>query len=175
MSARNAQIARNADRYEREWTTAHPGEHPGPALRRAWDARAWADNRPDKVIPQPGANLTERWRTQLVNLGYRDPAGRVVPTPAPIGALDRDELAARALTRLAAARSAWNAADVRGEAERLIAAAGVVAEAGVRIELAEDLTARAMDRCVPLLDRDGGPEHIRVWTSRPVLAAEADL
>ena len=57
FSARNAQIARNVDRYEREWTAAHPGEHPGPALRRAWDARAWADGRPDKVIPQPGANL----------------------------------------------------------------------------------------------------------------------
>ena len=50
----------------------------------------------------------------------------------------------RALTRLAAGRSAWNAADIRGEAERLIAAAGVVADAAVRIELAEDLTARAL-------------------------------
>ena len=47
--------------------------------------------------------------------------------------------------------------------------------AAVRIELAEDLTARAMDRCVPLLDRDGVPEHIRAWTSQPVLDVEADL
>src|SRR3712207_7478034 len=46
---------------------------------------------------------------------------------------------------------------------QLIAAADVVADAGVRIELAEDLTARATARCVPLLDRDGAgvPEHIR--------------
>src|SRR4051794_9475790 len=179
MSARNAQIARNADRYQREWTTAHPGEHPGPALRRAWDARAWAENRPDKVKPEPGATLTERWRAQLDSLGYRDPAGPVVLAPSSIGGLNRDDLAARALTRLAAARSAWNAADARGEAERLIAAAGVVADAAVRIELAEDLTARALDRCVPLLSRDGAavavPEHIRAWTSRPVLAVEADL
>ena len=43
FSARNGQIARNGDRYEREWTAAHPGEHAGPALRRAWDARAWAE------------------------------------------------------------------------------------------------------------------------------------
>src|SRR3954452_6850817 len=48
FSARNAQIARNVDRYEREWTAAHPGASPGPALRRAWDTRAWADGRPDK-------------------------------------------------------------------------------------------------------------------------------
>jgi exodeoxyribonuclease V alpha subunit len=40
FSARAAQIARNVDRYERQWTAAHPGQTPGPALRRAWDARA---------------------------------------------------------------------------------------------------------------------------------------
>jgi exodeoxyribonuclease V alpha subunit len=72
MSARAAQITRNLDRYEREWTTAHPGETPGPALRRAWDARAWADGRPDKVTPQPGANHDERWRAELAAVGYRD-------------------------------------------------------------------------------------------------------
>ncbi len=79
------------------------------------------------------------------------------------------------LTRLAAGRSAWNAADVRGEGERLIAAEGIVADTAVRLELAEDLTARALDRCVPLVDREGVPEHVRSWTSRPVLDVEADL
>ncbi len=39
FSARAAHIGRNLDRYERDWMTAHPGESPGPALRRAWDAR----------------------------------------------------------------------------------------------------------------------------------------
>src|SRR3712207_9461451 len=60
---------------------------------------------------------------------------------------------------------------------QLIAAADVVADAGVRIELAEDLSARAIARCVPLLDRDGAgvPEHIRAWTSQSVLDVEADL
>jgi exodeoxyribonuclease V alpha subunit len=53
MSARAAQIAANIDRYESAWTRAHPGEAPGPAVRRGWDARAWAEGRPDKVIPQP--------------------------------------------------------------------------------------------------------------------------
>jgi hypothetical protein len=175
FSARNAQIARNVDRYEREWTAAHPGESPGPALRRAWDARAWADGRPDKVVAQPGANVAERWRGQLSGLGYRDPAGPVELRPTPVGALNREELVQRALARLAAGRSAWNAADVRGEVEQLIAAAGVVAGAAVRLELAEDLTARALACCLPLLDRDGVPEHIRARTSQPVLEVEADL
>mgnify|MGYP000622033623 CR=1 FL=1 len=175
FSARNAQIARNVDRYEAEWTAAHPGERPGPALRRAWDARAWADGRPDKVVAQRGVTLDERWRGQLLGLGYRGPAGPVDLAPTQVGALDREELVQRALARLAAGRSAWNAADVRGEVERLIAAAGVVVQAAVRLELAEDVTARAMDRCLPLLDRDGVPEHIRAWTSQPVLEVEADL
>ncbi len=74
-----------------------------------------------------------------------------------------------------AGRSAWNAADLRGQAERLLAAAGVVAEAAVRGELAEDLTARALARCLPLLTREGVPEHVRAWTSPAVLEVEADL
>jgi len=175
FSARHTQIARNAGRYEREWTTAHPGERAGPALRRSWDARAWAENRPDKVLPLPAADISERWRTMLHELGYRNPDRPVDPAPTPVGALDRDHLAGRALSRLAAVRSAWNPADVRGEVERLITEAGVVTEPAVRIELAEDLTARALDRCVPLLDRDGVPEHIRAWTSPAVLDVEADL
>ncbi|MGX5653895.1 MobF family relaxase [Geodermatophilus nigrescens] len=175
FSARAAQIARNIDRYEREWTAAHPGESPGPGLRRSWDARAWAAGRPDKVLPQPGDDLTARWLAELAALGYRDRDVPVVLTPTPVGGLDREQVVERVLARLGAARSAWNAADVRGEVEQLLAAAGIVTDPGVRIELAEDLTARAMGRCVPLLDRDGVPEHIRAWTSPPVLAVEADI
>jgi exodeoxyribonuclease V alpha subunit len=175
MSARAAQIAANVDRYEREWASAHPGEHAGPALRRAWDARAWAAGRPDKVIPQPGVGLEDRWRAELAGLGYCHPSGPVALTPAPVGALDRDHAANRVLARLAAGRSAWNTGDIRGEVERLIAAHGIVTGAAVRTELAEDLTARALGRCVPLLDQDAVPEHIRSWTTRPVLDVEAEL
>src|SRR3954452_14653719 len=72
FSARAAQIGRNLDRYERQWMAAHPGQIPGPALRRAWDARAWTEGRPDKVTPQLGADLTARWVGELAALGYRD-------------------------------------------------------------------------------------------------------
>ena len=72
FSARAAQIGRHLDRYEAEWRAANPHAEPGPALRRAWDRRAWADARPDKVVPRDGAELTSRWVAELHALGYRD-------------------------------------------------------------------------------------------------------
>ena len=74
-----------------------------------------------------------------------------------------------------AGRSAWNAADIRGEVEYHLARTCIATDAAVRRELAEDLTARSIYRCVALLDRDGLPEHIRALTSANVLQIENDL
>jgi hypothetical protein len=90
FSARTAQIGRNLDHYEAEWHQANPGAEPGPGLRRAWDPRAWAQARPDKVVPADGADLVARWNEELHALGYRDPqqiglpfvAGAPRPPPA---------------------------------------------------------------------------------------------
>ena len=179
FSARAAQIARNIEKYEAQWRQANPGQEPGPKLRRAWDARAWAQARPDKVVPKNGAELTERWNEELRALGYREPTPQlalpiVTDSPRP-GALDRVRAVDVVVSRLGARRSAWNQADVRGEVEGWIAATGLVAGAGVRIELAEDLTARVVEACAPLLERSGVPEHIRALSSHEVLAVEADL
>ena len=79
------------------------------------------------------------------------------------------------LTRLGAKRSAWNAADVRGEAEKIITAVGIVATRAVRTELVEDLTARAVASCRPLRARSDVPDHIRNLTTNRVLDVEAKL
>jgi len=92
-----------------------------------------------------------------------------------VGRVDRDQAAAEVLARLGAARSAWNAADIRGEVEQLLARTGIVADGSVRRELAEDLTARTLALCVPLLARAGVPDHVRALTSQRVLDVEADL
>ena len=76
---------------------------------------------------------------------------------------------------MGARRSAWNTGDLRGDVERLIAEHNIVTDAAVRLELAEDLTHRALTGCVPLLDQPGVPEHIRTLTSPAVLVVEADL
>lgn len=151
FSERSSQIARNMDRYEAQWRADHPGQEPGPKLRCSWDRRAWAEARPDKVIPKDGSELVTRWNDELHELGFRapvPPAGGPCPkgserlkgrAPA-IGAINHDVAVEVMLLRLGAKRSAWNAADIRGEAEKVIASVGVIAERGVRIELAEDLT-----------------------------------
>jgi exodeoxyribonuclease V alpha subunit len=183
FSQRTAQINRNVDRYEADWRAEHTGQEPGPRLRRAWDRRAWADARPDKVVPRNGADLVDAWNRELRDLGFAPPTtSPTTPATEPatgpglqIGRLNRDVAADLVLTRLGAKRSAWNAADIRGEAERLIASVGVVAERTVRHELVEDIAERARTRCVPLLERDGVPEHVRSLTSERVLAVEADL
>jgi exodeoxyribonuclease V alpha subunit len=175
FSKRARQIERQLDRYEAEWRAQHPGEEPGPALQRAWDTRAWAENRPDKVSPEPGVELHGRWLAELARLGYRNPniAGEL--TAITVGQLDRDQMVEVVVERMGARRSAWNAAELRGEIEQHLAAHNVVADPAARAELAEDLTARAVAQCVPLLERPGVPEHIRVLTSVRVLEVESEL
>jgi thymidine kinase len=175
FSARAKQIERNVDRYEAARRKANPGQVPGPRLRREWDRRAWNDARPGKVVPKDGAEIRAHWIAELHTLGYHDPISPVLDVSIRPGELDRDRTVETVLARLGKRRSAWNTADVRGEVEQLIARAGVVTDAPARGELAEDLTARTLADCVPLLDRPGLPQHIRGLTSRRVLDVEADI
>ena len=176
FSARTGQIHRNIDRYEAEWRRDHPGEEPGPRLRETWDRRAWADARPDKVAPLSGADLVAGWNAELRDLGYRDPTGPATPAEAVrVGWINRDGTAEWTLAQLSAKRSAWNTADIRGRVEMLLTEANLVAEPAARIELAEDITARAVARSTPLLDSETVPEHVRSLTSSRVLAVEDDI
>ena len=175
FSARAKQIESNIDTYEAEWRAEHRGEEPGPALRQTWDRRAWADARPDKVVPTSGEELREHWVEELQELGFQPteastPLGVLRP-----GRLDRDGLVELALVRLGARRSAWNSADARGEVERLVAATGGAIDSAVRRELAEDLTARVVAASRPLLGRTDVPEHVRSFTSSNVLAVEHEI
>jgi conjugative relaxase-like TrwC/TraI family protein len=120
FSRRAEQIAANTDRYEAERRREHPNQVPRPGQWRAWDARAWADARPDKVVPELGAEVHGRWLSELAALGYRDrhrPAQLARPLP---GQVEREAAVAEVLARLGAARSAWNTADARGDVEQCL-------------------------------------------------------
>jgi exodeoxyribonuclease V alpha subunit len=175
FSARAAQIRRNVDRYEAAWRAEHPGEEPGLRLREGWDRRAWAEARPDKVVPTDGQDLVARWNAELRELGYRDPTEPMSLEGTRPGWIDRDAAAELVVSILGAKRSAWNTADIRGKTEVLLAQTGLLADPAARIELAEDITARAAERCVRLLHRADVPEHVRSLSSPQVLEVEADL
>jgi conjugative relaxase-like TrwC/TraI family protein len=175
FSARTAQIRRNVDRYEAAWRSEHPCGEPGPRLREAWDRRAWAEARPDKVVPTEGPELVARWNGELRDLGYRDPASAVPLAGTRPGWIDRDAAAELVISSLGARRSAWNTADIRGMTEILLAQTGLLADKAARVELAEDITARAAGLCVTLLHRSEVPEHVRCLSSPRVLEVEADL
>ncbi|HKJ12715.1 MAG TPA: MobF family relaxase, partial [Ornithinimicrobium sp.] len=175
FSARAAQIRRNVDRLEADWRHDHPGQEPSPRLREGWDRRAWAQARPDKVIPRDGRELVDRWNTELSEIGYRDPAHAVTLERTLPGWIDRDAAAELVVSMLGANRSAWNTADIRGKTEVLLVQTALVAEPAARIELAEDITSRAVARCTPLLARPDVPEHVRSLTSPQVLAVEGEL
>jgi conjugative relaxase-like TrwC/TraI family protein len=175
FSARTAQIRANVDAHEAEWRADHPGEEPGPRVRRAWDRLAWAEARPDKAVPKDGAEVVARWDEELRSLGYIDPTGPTPLVSPRIGDIDREAAVELVLSRLGAKRSAWNAADIRGHVEVLLAQTGLIAASGVRIELAEDLTSQAVARCTPLLLRPDVPEHVRALTSPAVLAVETEI
>ncbi len=57
--------------------SATPARSPGRGCGSRGTARAWAEARPDKVIPTDGADLVDRWNERAHELGYRD------PTPSP--------------------------------------------------------------------------------------------
>lgn len=175
FSARTSQIRRNVDRYEAQWRSEHRGEEPGPRLREAWDRRAWAEARPDKVVPRDGRELVERWNQELRDLGYRDPGEAVALSGTQPGWIDRDAAADLVVSMLGAKVSAWNEADLRGKTEVLLAQTCLIADSAVRIELAEDITDRAVERCTRLLTGEDVPEHVRSLSSPYVLEAEGDI
>ncbi len=175
FSARTAQIRANVDRHEAEWRADHPGEEPGARLSQAWDRLAWAEARPDKAAPRDGAEVVAHWYEELRALGYADPTAPVQLGSPRIGDIDHAAAVELVLSRLGAKRSAWNAADIRGQVEALIVQTGLIAGSGVRTELAEDLASRAVARSTPLLLRPDVPAHVRALTSPAVLVVETEI
>ncbi len=175
FSARAAQIRRNMDGLDADWRQKHPDQEPGPRLRQTWDRLAWAEARPDKIVPTDGRELVDRWSGEIREIGYRDP-----PYATPLrrtlpGWIDRDATAELVVSMLGAKRSAWNAADIRGKAEVVLSQTALITESATRVELAEDITARAVARWMPLLSRSDVPDHVRSLTSSTVLTVEDDL
>lgn len=182
MSKRSAQVAANVDRYEREWREQNPGVEPGHPLRRAWDARAWADGREKKKLEATGGAQIERgWRGELAGIGLDLEADadreQALVAGMSVGAVDRDAAAERVVALLgsgARGRSTWNAYDVRGVSEEVLSQLDVIGDRAAYDELVEDVASRAHHGCVSVIDR-AVPTHVRHLTSPAVVELENDL
>ena len=182
MSKRSAQVKANIERYERQWRSENHGQEPGPALLRAWDERAWADKREAKKNhPTRGPECETAWLAELRTLGVDidayQAARPIALTGVSVGEVDRDEAAERTVKVLAAGargRSTWNVYDIRGVVEEILAGRQIIAPREVFRELAEDVAARALQRCQSVLNHPV-VNHIRHLTSQEVIDLENDL
>ena len=183
MSKRTGQVAENVARYEQEWRDANPGAEPTAAQLRSWDTRGWEDARPAKAKnPTRGDDCEQEWVTELRALGVDlDAHQQMRPATVgavTIGAVDRDEVAARALAALgsgARGRSTWCTFDIRGSVEEVLSKVDVVGDRDGYREMAEDISNRVLANCLSVVDRADVPEHIRHLTSKAVIALRDDI
>jgi hypothetical protein len=177
-SARAAQITRNIDRYEAHWRTTHPGVEPGPRLRRSWDARAWAQARPDKVIPTYGAQLAQRWVEELYGLGYRDPQRKRNVQVSAVRGMSRP--VGRVLFTCASRRTLGGHPSGTAVADSLVRSTRELGRAALERSREEpdhwpvpllDLAPGGVCRAAPVTRSAGGPLHHRFTLA--ALSAEA--
>ena len=151
FSQRAAQINRNIDRYEAAWRRApRPGTRTG--LAPYVGPPAWADARPDKVVPRDGADLAAAWNRELRDLGFTPPT---IPVPRRVADRAADwSHQPRRRRRPRGQQAGREAVCVerrrhprRGRAA--IASVGVVAERPVRHELVEDIADRPAPGACP--------------------------
>jgi exodeoxyribonuclease V alpha subunit len=182
FSRRANQIEANRVALIAEWESAHPGCEPGPDDLRHIDDLAWAKGRPNK----PSGIDENEWERKIFDELVRiDPCllqGRepIAPSPIPIADLDRNLLAATAIVdadqRSVSSSGRFSAWDVRAGAMRAVSRSRVVCDRSTLDELIEDVTQRALERTVDLLDDDPDkPPHIKALMAMATAALKSDL
>lgn len=182
LSRRSTQIETHRARLLVEWRDAHPGQEPDHAILQQIDRRAWATGRPQKPAPLEEDEWEQRIRDEIAAVAPDAVADRepIATNPIPIGALDRDLLAAKAIVD-ADARSTgcggrFSPYDVRAGATRAVAASGIVSGRAHVQELIEDVAARARKLTVDLLpDQRECPEHVKVFMAASTAMLKVDL
>lgn len=182
LSRRSTQIEAHRARLLVEWRDAHPSQEPDHAILQQIDRRAWATGRPQKPADLEEDEWEQRVRDEIAALAPDTLIDRdaIEANPIPIGALDRDLLAAKAIVD-ADARSTgcggrFSLYDVRAGATRAIAASGIVSERAYVQELIDDVTTRAIQITVDLIsDRDERPEHVKAYMAASTVSLKVGL
>ncbi|GAA4342098.1 hypothetical protein GCM10023087_01180 [Microbacterium rhizosphaerae] len=181
LSRRSNQIETNRARLLGEWLADHPGQQPSHDILQQVDRRAWALQRPNKPrrLDEDEWELAVRREIAALDPSLVVPRTPIELTAVSIGAVDRELLAARAVAD-ADARSASNGGrfseyDVRAGAMRAVAASEIVQERAMLQELIDDITARAREHTIDLLDDATRPSHIKGYMALPTATLKVDL
>ncbi len=153
----------------------------GGASRSTWQLRRSSSSRPTSARSLPVPR-----RSPATSRGTRLPGARTIPAPSrrpscadngtpwrgPTGAHRRSSQ-----TTLPSRRRSGcgTSANIRGQVERLLAEINIVTAPSIRAELAEDITSRAIAKCVSLVDSVDPQSHVRHLTSPHVVAVENEL
>ncbi|WP_307812339.1 MobF family relaxase [Lacisediminihabitans changchengi] len=175
MSKRSAQVQRNLARFEADWQAKHPGQEPGPVVRRRLEAMAWDHERPAKKPATLGDEAG--WLRELQEAGYTPDLPRATVQPArTLDELRVQQVASRALDRCAAGASTWTRHTVQENVTRIITEAGVRATPEALRDLVAITTRLAVEDCLSVLPPDTvQPDHVAHLTSLHVVAAETNL
>ena len=139
----------------RSGAASTPARSPGRGCARRGTGGRGPKPGPTRSSRRTARELVARWNDELRELGYRDPAAAVPLTATRSGWVDRD--AAADLVALPASGRSGRPGTPPTSAARSrssLAQTDLVADPAARIELAEDITARAVAPVRPLLDRD---------------------
>ncbi len=188
FSARAAQVKEKLGELVAGWVEAHDGVEPD--ARTLYRLERWAalESRPAKLPVGDAEALRADWRRQAAAAGV---VGIAVSTTAPelpgMAVVNREAVVAEAIARVTAASSTWLHGDLSGEIATLLPA-GATASAEELVELVDELTALAAERCIELQPdvqadvprrRDGRPvtEHVtdRHLTTSAILDQETRL
>ncbi|WP_298229619.1 MobF family relaxase [Gryllotalpicola sp.] len=176
MSKRGEQVTRNFNRFLAGWEAKHPGQEPSRSATARLLSMAWDHERPAK---RASARLGSeaRWRAELAEAGYTPNPPRI-PRPAArsLDDLSIEDIARRALDRVAAARSAWTRHDVQENATRLLTEYGVRAAPKEIARFVELATRLALEDTFSILPPGApAPEHVAHLTSLHVVQVETAL
>ncbi|MGI8808231.1 MAG: MobF family relaxase, partial [Acidimicrobiales bacterium] len=188
FSARAVQVKARLGELVAGWVEAHDGAEPDARTLYRLERRAALESRPAKLPVGDAEALRADWRRQAAAAGVE---GITVTTTAPelpgMAVVDREAIVAEALARVTAGSSTWLHGDLSGEIATLLPA-GAVASGEELVELVDELTALAAERCIELQPevpadvprrRDGRPvtEHVtdRHLTTAAILDQETRL
>jgi hypothetical protein len=182
LSRRSNQIEANRAMLLAHWRAEHPGQEPSPDQLHQIDRLAWATGRPNK----PGELDETAWENLIADeLMAIDPAliqprTSVPPAASRIEELDVGLLAARAIVEADARSSCcggrFSLLDIRAGATRALAASGVVAPRVDLQPVIDDITTRALELTIDLLDGETDrPAHVKGYMASATAAIKVEL